>query len=69
MTGPDNRGRIVYRLARLMVLCQSYRYLPTLDQMAGQLKANTRTIRRDLAALEYAGVPVPPRIDQYEEAS
>ena len=67
MTGHDSRCRIVYRLARLMVLCQSYRRLPTLNELGRQLRAHPRTIRRDLDALEYAGVRVPLRLDQYKD--
>ncbi len=34
--------------------------------LAEQFKVHTRTIRRDLAALEGAGVVVPPQLRQWE---
>lgn len=69
MTGQHNRARIVARLARLIAMCQSHRYLPTLEELSGQLQVNPRTIRRDLNAIEGAGIPVPPRLDQYREVA
>ena len=53
-----SRLRMVTRLARLYVLSQESRYIPRLDDLSVRLGASTRTIRRDLEALERAGVPV-----------
>ena len=48
------------RLAALIALCQSgRRYLPPLSELAVQHQCSKRTIRRDLEALEAAGIAVP----------
>jgi len=56
----DGRSVIVRRLARLMVLCETRRVLPSLQDLAQELGVHPRTIRRDLAVLSEAGWPVPP---------
>lgn len=63
----ETRKRIIVRLVKLMAMCESYQYLPTLDELGSQFRVNPRTVRRDLEAIEEAGVPVPPRLDQREE--
>ena len=65
--GRSNRKQIVTRLAKLLAMCQRYRYLPPLDELGQRLRAHPRTIRRDLEALEEAGIVVPQRLDQLEE--
>ena len=69
MTGSHNRTRAIARLAKLMVMCERYRYLPGLEELGQRLRAHPRTIRRDLEALEEAGIAVPQRLDQYEEVA
>lgn len=66
--GEGNRKQIVTRLAKLMAMCERYRFLPGLDELGMRLRVHPRTVRRDLEALEEAGIVVPQRLDQYEEA-
>lgn len=56
-----NQGRcaIVRRLAMLLRYTHGRRYAPDLVCLARGLGVSTRTIRRDLEALEAAGWPVP----------
>lgn len=54
---PDSRTRLVRRLAALVVLAQESRYLPSLVRLADEHQCSTRTIRRDLEAIE-AVLPV-----------
>jgi predicted DNA-binding transcriptional regulator YafY len=48
------------RNIKLMRLLEGRRYRPSLLELASQFQVTTRTIRRDLKALEEAHVPVPP---------
>ena len=65
------RKRVIVRITRLMALCQAYRVaLPSLPHMAALLGCSTRTVRRDLEALEEAGITVPAwRLYEKDEAA
>lgn len=65
------RKRIVVRLARLMTLCAQHRVaLPSLPRLGLLLGCSQRTVRRDLEALEEAGIAVPAwRLNEKEEAA
>jgi predicted DNA-binding transcriptional regulator YafY len=64
------RDRLIKRLARLMVLCQSRRHLPPFAVLSRQLGVSERTLMRDLAALSDAGFPVPVTArDYYREVA
>lgn len=60
-----NRG-----LVRALVLARridGLRNLPSIKELAHALNVHSRTVYRDLAALEEAGYLVPPRrMDEYE---
>lgn len=54
------RKHVIVRLAKMLLICQSRRwYMPPLAQLAAEHRCSVRTIRRDLEALEEAGVMVP----------
>lgn len=53
-----DRNRVARRLAALMFYLQGRRYVD-LQVLARGLNVSTRTVRRDLEALEGAGWPVP----------
>jgi len=57
----ERRLRLTIRIAALILTAQSHRYLPSLEDLAREHGVSTRTIRRDLEALEAVGVPLPPR--------
>lgn len=48
------------RNIKLMRFLEGRRYRPSLDALAQRFDVCTRTIRRDLKALEEAHVPIPP---------
>jgi predicted DNA-binding transcriptional regulator YafY len=53
-----DRHRIARRLAALMAYLHGRRYID-IRVIARGLNVSTRTVRRDLEALEAAGIPVP----------
>lgn len=59
----DNSGRIaiVRRLAKLILLMLGKERMPSVDWLAATLDVSTRTLLRDLAALEEAGWNLPRR--------
>lgn len=59
MADESSRGRIVRRLAMLLLYTNRRRYAPDLTVLARGLQVSERTLRRDLAALEEAGWPMP----------
>ena len=56
------RNRTLVRCLRLWRELDGRRVLPPLQEMAREHGVSTRTIRRDLAALEAAHVPIPPSL-------
>lgn len=53
------RNQGLLRALRLMRRLQGLRYAPTLEALAVEFGVTTRTIRRDLGALEMVGHPLP----------
>lgn len=53
------RNGTLVRVLRLRQHLEGWRYAPPLAQLADRFGVTTRTIRRDLAALEAAGERVP----------
>lgn len=69
---PKGRNLLAIRLVSLHQYALRQRYMPPLDTLAREFGVCTRTIRRDLEALEAAGVLVrwaSRDIDMVEEAS
>ncbi len=52
------RNRQVVRELQMILALERSRYGATLQELAGEYGVSTRTIRRDLEALQEAGVPV-----------
>lgn len=65
----SQRNRIIRRVTRLMVLCQSRRVLPSVQWLSRELGVCQRTVYRDLMALHEAGYPVPPFASEMREAA
>jgi DeoR/GlpR family transcriptional regulator of sugar metabolism len=61
----EYRQRMVRRLAALILLAQSQRYMPSLRSLAREHGCSVRTIRRDLEAIEQL---MPVRWRQLEAA-
>ena len=57
--GWKGRNEIAIRLATLIRLAVSRRWLPPIPELARELAVHPRTVKRDLAALEAAGVVRP----------
>lgn len=57
--GWKGRNEIAIRLATLMRIMASRRWMPRLQDLARELQVHPRTVRRDLAALQAAQVPLP----------
>lgn len=55
------RSRLIVRLARLILYLNGRRYMPDAQILAAQLGVSVRTLFRDLAALEEAGMVLPKR--------
>lgn len=53
------RVTVIGRMARMIVLCQTRKTLPSIGEMAREFGVCNRTIMRDLKALSEAGVAVP----------
>lgn len=53
------RNRLAVRLVQLQLLVAQRANLPSLEWLADVLRVCPRTVRRDLAALEEAGWPIP----------
>lgn len=69
-TGPSWKGRnqIAVRLARLIYLATSRRYvMPTREALARELGVCRRTLQRDLIACSLAGVPIRGYREQFDE--
>lgn len=58
MSGYWDRGRVLRRLARLILMAQDRQFMPPLKQLARELDCCEKTVRRYLRALEEVGVPV-----------
>lgn len=56
----EGRTAIVRRLAHTLLYTNTSRYRPDVRTMARGLGVSTRTVLRDLQALEEAGWPLPP---------
>lgn len=54
------------RIARLVTRLNGCRVRPTAERLADELGVSVRTIKRDIAALNEAHVPMPPTVDQVE---
>jgi hypothetical protein len=61
----SDRGRAFVRLFVVLQTMQSSRVGVTLDQLAAETGATTRTIRRDLEVLQEVGIPL---VDEAREA-
>lgn len=63
MSGPrtpdSKRSRTVRRILRLTLRLSTTDECPPLPTLAGEFRVCTRTVRRDLYALQDAGWPVP----------
>ena len=58
------RNQEVIRQWRVLHALESSRHGATIDALAGELDVTTRTIRRDLAALQEAGFPLYDERDE-----
>lgn len=56
----SKRSATLVRALRLARALQGRRYRPAVDVLAAQLQVTTRTVYRDLAALQEAHYRVPP---------
>lgn len=61
MPTDEGRGAIVRRLARLILILLGRRYMPETQWLAATLGVSTRTLMRDLRAMEDAGYSLPKR--------
>jgi predicted DNA-binding transcriptional regulator YafY len=57
-TRDDGRNRALKRVLMLAKRLQAARKPPRLEALADEFRVSTRTIRRDIAALDDAGWPV-----------
>lgn len=55
------RARLIVRIARLILFLNGRRHMPDVQTLAAQLGVTPRTLYRDLAALEEAGMVLPRR--------
>lgn len=63
---PFQRCRQLVRCLRLMRLLDTARSV-NLSWLASQLRVSTRTIRRDLIALDAAGISVPGIVGRHKD--
>jgi len=57
----EGRAAIARRLLALAQYIATCRRRPSPNVLAGRFGVSSRTVSRDLAVLEEAGIPMPPR--------